>query len=263
MIGREPKIILMALGLIVLAVGRSGAQIVNTHRGFSDDEEGWDGVVGLAIDLRTGNTEYLDLELDARGQYQSGRHRVRAIVVTDYRTAKGEKTAESLLAHVRYNYRFLPALSSIVYLQWGRDPFRRIEARDIFAVGARLDLFRKKGWPAAFGLSLAWESEEYTVDIGFIDPTGSEVVRTRLRLSLFLTVYSRKLENVAIDVWGIFEPLVGDISIARSSGSARVAVDILGGLGLVTTYTITHDSDPPSAVKDVDSRLRVGFTWSF
>jgi len=260
--GRRLAVVLTVVGLTALG-SRGAAQIVNTHRGFREEDLGWYGVIGLALDLRTGNTRYVDAEIDGKVQFQSARHRVRALLLTDYRTSKGEKTAESILAHVRHNYRLHPSLSSIAFVQWGRDPFRRIAWRNSLGVGARVDLFRDHGWPVALGASVMGEREGLEVQIGFVDSTTSEEVRTRYRLSTFVTVYSTKIEHAKIDVWGIFEPLINDLSVARSSGSARAAVDVSSGMAVVATYTITHDSDPPSDVREVDSRLRIGVTLRF
>lgn len=261
--GGVPRILMFGLVLTMSVLAQARAQIVNTLRGFNDEELGWSGVIGWAIDLRTGNSRYLDAELDGRLQYQSDRHRVRAVVVTDYRTSQGEKKAESILAHTRHSYRLLPWLASIAYVQWMRDPFIRIASRSSVGVGGRVDLFREHGWPVGLGTSLMLEREKLIVEIGFPDPIPSKATRTNYRFSFFITVYSTKLDKLDVDVWGIFEPVVGDLTIARSSGSARVSVNIVGGLRMVTTYTITHDSDPPAAVEDLDSRLRVGLNWRF
>jgi hypothetical protein len=238
-----------------LAVQSASAQIINTLRGFDDEEYGWSGGVLGSMALAEGNTQYFEFEVDAKVQYQSERHRWRAIASSTRRTALGAEVAESRVAHLRHNYRFLPRVSSIVFLQGQYNPFVRVETRVLVGGGARVEVVQGIRWNSAVGLTLMHEIEELTYQKG--------EYTTRNRFSFFLTVYRAEKKGVNIDIWGFYQPVIDDLANARASGAASIRVNVVGGLYFLAGYVVSHDSNPPESVKKLDQTLRSGLGWDF
>ncbi len=235
--------------------GPVSAQIVNTMRGFDDAEKGWSGDLRGTISIADGNTNYFEFELFTAVQHQGERNRWRLLGRVSRRTASGQEVAENRLLHLRHNYRFLPRVASIVFLQGQYNPFKRIETRVLAGIGLRFDLTQRDKWNAAVGGTIMYEEEELT------DQTG--LFTSDFRYSLFLTVFRDVSEGISIDISGFCQPLVDDITDARALAAASVRADIIGELYLLFAYDLEYDADPPADVEKLDQNLRSGLGYDF
>lgn len=254
---RSSVIVLMILVVLLGVVPQAGAQIINTLRGFDDEEEGWTGSAAAALAAADGNTEYFELDLDARAQYQHGRNRLRFIGGAMRRTAGGTEIAQSRLGHARHNYQFLPWLSSILFVQGQYDPYLRIESRIVAGAGARVDLFREHVWRSAVGAAAMHESEDLTDNA-----SGFE---NRYRFSFFATMYRKDAKDAGVDLdfWAFYQPVMDDFGNARVSAAASAQVDLIGNLYFFVNYVIRHNSTPAPGVKKRDQSVRSGVGIDF
>ena len=250
------SVVVAAAVLAGPAAGTADGQIVNTLRRWSDAEPGWDGDVEARFALASGNTEYLEFAGGASLQFVASRHRVRAFTNASVRNANDEKVAESLLAHLRHNYRLTPVFSSLVFLQHSSDPFRRIERRTLAGAGTRVDLVREAEWEASIGLSAMYEGEEFTDD-----PSGD--VEHELRGSFFASAIGDVTETLRIDLSAFYQPLFSDWGDDRVFFASSLRTRVIGGLDLLVGFDLTHESRPPEGVEPTDVRLGTGFVLDF
>jgi hypothetical protein len=247
--------ICLAAFLLFVTSAPAEAQIVNTLRGFDETEDGWTGGAAAALAVADGNTEYFELEFDARAQFQTEHHRLRFLGFGMRRTAGGEEVAQSRIGHARHNYRFRPWLSSIAFVQAQYDPYLRIETRLLAGAGARFDVFHGELWRLALGGVVMHESEDLTDDAeGFSD---------RERFSFFVTLYRLEEGGVDLDLWGFYQPVVDDFGNARVSAAASAKIDIVGNIYVFASYIVRHNSTPPPTVKKHDQSLRSGVGIDF
>jgi hypothetical protein len=239
------------------------AQIINTLRGFEDSEPGWSGNIAGSIALAEGNTDYFEFELDGKLQYQTTRHRFRAIGLHMHRTASGVEIAEARLGHLRHNYRLWQSISTVAFVQGQYNPFLRLESRTLFGAGLRFDFFEREIWKAAGGIAIMHETERLTDDLAVAPTDEVQESTSRYRYSLFLTLYGTTIKGTKIDLWGFYQPIVDDLKDARSSAAASLRVDIVGELYLLVSYVVRYDSSPPEGVEDLDYLLRSGLSWEF
>jgi hypothetical protein len=231
------------------------AQIVNSLRGFDDQAMGWSGRLESTVALADGNTEYFEFELGGTIQHKSERNRWRLLGLLMRRTAGPVEIAESRLGHLRHNYRLLPWLATVVFLQGQHNPFRRIESRVLLGGGLRFDVIRAESWNAAFGATYMYEDEELTDDsLGYTHKN---------RFSFFTSVFSASTEIVQLDLTGFYQPVITDFSDARASALASMRIDITGGLYFLTRAALQYDSRPPAGVKETDVTLRSGLGFAF
>jgi hypothetical protein len=257
------KTVLVFAAATVVLAGSVNAQIVNTLRGFNDDERGWSGALAGTVAFAEGNTEYFEFELNGKIQYQTIRHRWRVIGINMRRTALGVEIAEARLGHFRHNYRVWSRYSTIAFLQGQYNPFMRIESRILIGAGGRAELFGGDVWRSAVGVTLMHEAEELTDDTAFDPALQSGDTTTNYRFSCFLTLYRAGGNGVDIDMWGFYQPIVDDFADARASGAASIRVDLVGELGLLVSYVVKYDSNPPLGVEKHDYMLRSGLVWEF
>jgi len=245
---------------VVVAAGAwnspAGAQIINTLRGFDEDEMGWSGGVEGAVATASGNTEYFEYEVGGAAQHQGMKNRWRFLARTMKRTASGEDVARTRIGHIRHNYRLgTSRYSTLAFLQGQYEPFKRIEKRYLAGAGAQADLHRTGTWRSVLGASIMYENEELTDNNG---------IRTRdARFSFFLSVFRDVKEGVDVDVVAFYQPLADDFGDARANVAAGIRADIVGELYTFFRYVAEYDAQPAPGVEDLDQGLRAGLGYKF
>ena len=248
---RRALILLLPLTL-ACSLGTAHAQIVNTLRAFSDSL-GWDAAVEGFLAVASGNSEYLEFDVDGAAQYRSERHRVRFLGEHTRREAEGNEIARNTLIHVRHNYVLWQRIATVAFGQVQRNPFRRVERRTLLGGGLRYDAVAGAKFSAALGATVMYETEELTDDDrGAVD---------RARMSYFASALGQPRSGVQVDVVAFYQPLVDDYNAVRAYAAAALRVDIVGGLYLAFAYDLVHDSDPPAGVEPTDQRFRSGLGW--
>ena len=252
--GTLPVVAAAAVALLASASGAHG-QIINTLRGWSEDEVGWSGEVAAAIAIAQGNTEYFELDLSAAVQYAGDRHRVRALADADRRTASGVDIAEATLIHLRHNYRLTPVVHSLLFIQVQNNPFQRIDSRFLLGLGAWFDVVRAETWEASLGASYMRESENLTDD-------DSGTAR-RNRGNFFASVFGKLTKQVLVDAYAFYQPVITDWSNARASVGSNLDVALVGQLALVVGFRFAYNSEPAPGVEKDDMWLRTGLRFNF
>jgi hypothetical protein len=258
-----PKAILVTVVVASVFAGPAEAQIINSLRGFEEEDPGWSGELVGSIASARGNTRYFELSLEGRIQFQTERHRLRVLGLNMRRTALGVEIAEARMGHIRHNYRIWSRLSSIAYVQGQYNPFIRIQSRVLIGGGGRVDVFRGNLWRSAVGVTYMYEEEELTAAQGQRAAAQTSRAAEKHRLSCFLTFYRVEKGGFDIDIWGFYQPLIADFGDARASGAASLRANVVGELYLFFNYMINYDSNPPPDVKDLDYILRSGLGWKF
>lgn len=261
--GIRPVALLIAIAIAAAFANPSKAQIVNTLRGFDDEDPGWSGELTASIASAEGNTRYFEFTLDGRIQFQTERHRVRVLGLNTRRTALDVEIAEARVGHVRHNFRIWHRVASIAFIQGQYNPFIRIQSRFLVGGGARVEVFRGNIWRSAVGAAYMYEKEELTVSLEQGADTQPNQAAGRHRLSFFLTFYRVKKEGFEIDLWGFYQPLVEDFEDARATGAASARTNIIGELYFFFNYMVNYDSMPPPGVEDLDYTIRSGLGWKF
>ncbi len=245
--------------LFILAVGvgstPANAQILNTLRGFDEDEMGWSGGIEGAIATASGNTEYFEFEIGGAAQHQGEKNRWRFLARTMQRTATGDEIARSQIGHIRHNYRLTSRFSTLVFLQGQYEPFKRIQKRYLAGAGVQTDLHRSADWSSVLGGSIMYEDEELTDNNG--------ITTSDARLSFFLSVFRDVKEGVDVDLVGFYQPLADNLGDARANMTFGMRADIVGELYTFFRYVAEYDSEPAPGVDDLDQNLRAGLGYKF
>ncbi len=243
--------ILLSLFVPTLAQG----QIVNTLRGFADDEDGWAGSLDGYFDISEGNTVYREYGGAFTLQFLTGQHRIRALASGLRKESRGELIAESSRVHLRHNYWFAERWASIAYVQDSRNPFQRLESRFLLGAGARFDAIRGEGFDAYLGLTTMLEREVIQDD-----PRDGDLQH---RMSSFLSLLYDLSERTQIDLVAFYQPRWDDFSNYRTVVSSRLKVEIVGSLYFSLNYEFQKQTRPPAGVGPTDWNLLSGIGWGF
>jgi hypothetical protein len=249
-----------SFGVIVLYAVLSlatpaAAQIINTLRGFGD-EEGWAGRVEALLAAADGSADYFEFDLGAAVQYRAGRNRVRLLAQRMRRESRGEKIADNTLGHLRHNYDLSGPLATVAFVQGQQNPFRRIEERFLAGAGLRVDVIERDHVDMLIGAVYMREHEQIT-------SVPADSVVNRNRASVYASILGKPRESVQLDLAAFYQPVIGEIDDQRAFVAAAVRVDIVGGLYFTFAYTLVHDSLPPPGVPETDQYLRSGLGFQF
>jgi len=245
----------LTLALLTVVPGRADAQVINTLRGWDDDEPGWSGEVAASIALSEGNSEYFEYNLAGAGQYAKSRHRVRALVEAARRTASGVEVAEATVLHLRHNYELTSVVHSLVFFQTQSNPFQRLQSRVLLGLGARFDVLSGDTWDVSIGAAYMRDREDLTDDDS--GPVGEN------RADFFLSALGKLSEQVVVDAYGFYLPLISDFADARISLGGNLDVILVGQLTLFTGFRFAHNSNPPAGVEKDDIWLSTGLRFRF
>lgn len=238
-----------AMVLLALLPALAEGQIVDTLAGFADDATGWSGGLGASIATTGGNTERLDLSTTARTQWLGDGDRWRCIGGYTRASSEGATIAESAFAHLRQNHRLSHRWWTLAFAQVSHEPFQRLRSRVLLGAGAQVSLLRDEKRRLAIGAAPMFEWERLE------DVTGTDFDQ---RLSTFLDVEAELRAGVTLAATAFAQPRWQDLGDLRAILNARLAVALADHLQLVVGASMTHDSDPPTAVESTDWSLRTG-----
>jgi len=246
--------VMIGLGLL-LTVQPVSAQIVNTLRGFSTDEPGFDGEFGFYLNLSQGNTEYEEYGSSLTFQWRGQHQRVRGMASGRWKTARNEDVADASSVHLRHNWWFAHRWGTIVFVQNQHDRFQRLKSRFLLGGGFRYDLYLAQRFNSFMGVTTMYENEQIEDD--------TRPSQSHQRLSSFLSFLFDLDEGTTFDLVGFYQPDWSDFADFRSSVQARLKVELVKQLYLDLHFEHRYDSRPPERVKGVDWSLRTGLDLNF
>lgn len=157
-------------------------EVVTIAAGEPKEINFWAMKVGLGVNIRTGNTEQTDFNLNAQFQRRTVKNRVNIDYlgnfseVTDPLTDVSSQTANNHRASAGWN-KFISDrfFVSPIFAEWYRDPFQNIDARWTVGVGAGYDIIDTPKTELSINGGPAYQSNEFSS----VDPiTGSDSAST-------------------------------------------------------------------------------------
>ena len=236
-----------------VAAGARGA-IVNSLRGWSEDEQGWSGAVAGSYGASGGNTPQSTFEGSGRVQLRSDANVWRLIGSGKRTTVHGVETARSTLGHLRHNYLLSDRWATLAFLQHQRNPFQRLDSRFLLGIGGRWQAVKGTSTLIYIGAGHMFEQERIQDEEGY---TKAQ------RFSGFVSLETRLNENVVVDFLVFYQPLWSDFQDWRMYGEVALEVELTGSLSLFTGYKREHNSTPPEGVEQTDWDTKTGLLFKF
>ena len=246
--------LLTAAGLLAGPVCGARAAIVNSLRGFAEEEPGWSGALAGSYGARGGNTEESTFEGSGRLQWRNEPAIWRLIAAGNRTTRGGAETARSSLAHLRHNYLLNQRWATLAFLQFQKNPFQKLESRFLLGLGGRWRAVKGKSAVLDLGAAHMFEQEKIQGGGGFAKAQ---------RLSSFLSLQLTVREGVVIDCLVFYQPRWNDFGDWRIHGETKLEVALSDALSLFTGYNLDHNSRPPTGVDKTDWETRTGFAVKF
>lgn len=179
------------------------SQIISIAAGEPKEINFWAMKVGLGLNIRTGNTEQSDFNINARFQRRTVKNRIDVDYianysrVTDPATDNTSDTANNQRASAGWD-KFITDrfYVSPIFGEWYRDPFQNISTRWTFGVGAGYDIIDTSKTTLTLSGGPGYQTSRFTS----VDPvTGSNSEDTPA--FLLNTVFDKELTGWIDFIW--------------------------------------------------------------
>jgi putative salt-induced outer membrane protein YdiY len=240
----------------ILVISASGARaaIVNSLRGWAEEEQGWSGALAGSYGASGGNSPQSTFEGSGRVQLRSQANVWRLIGTGKRTTVRGVETARATLGHLRHNYLLNDRWATLAFLQHQRNPFQRLDSRFLIGLGGRWRAVKGESTQIYLGAAHMFEQERIQDEEGHIKAQ---------RFSGFVSMEARLSEDVVVDFLAFFQPRWSDFKDWRLYGEVSLEVELTGSLSLFTGYKLEHNSRPPEGVDQSDWDTKTGLLFKF
>jgi len=249
---RQAVLAVAALVLLIPAAGR--ATIVNSLRGWNEDEQGWSGAITGSYGASGGNSPQSTFEGSGRLQLRNRNNVWRLLALGRRTTVRDVETANAVLGHLRHNYLLSDRWATLVFFQHQRNPFQRLDSRYLLGFGGRWKAVQGQSTLIYLGAADMFEQESIQ------DEEGHEKAQ---RFSGFASLETSLSEDVVVDFLIFYQPRWSDFKDWRMFAGIDLEVELTGSLALFTGYQIEHNSRPPVGVHQTDWRTKTGFAFKF
>lgn len=244
---------------------------------MEDVEEGWGGHFDAKLSFLTGNADLQQLGGSTRVQYQRfhtdsefkklstqigrpvSRHLVFLVSSIDVGRRKKNYFINRGFSHLRWVRRWIPLLSSEVFIQHQFDDFKRLQNRVLIGSGARVPLLEEKNLSLNLGSGVMLELERLSINGAISDP-----LTRYIRLTEYLAFSWNSLDKkMSIVNTLYYQPRVSGWSDYRILNELDIDFSFNQTLSFVFQIRGSYDHEPPQDVKPFDlgvtQALRVRF----
>jgi hypothetical protein len=247
-------------GLLALPPASVHAQVNIESLRREDPPEGLSGSLGGDLNITTGNVDFVSINANAR------LNRVRG-TLTELLIGQGglgflgrNRFATSGLLHYRQTYRLASWIGPEWYAQADYDRSLLLDLRALIGSGARFDFARGTWGRFGAGLSLMLEHERFALPEAAVHPSTT----TEIRNSTFVTLRIVPGQQLVVSSTTYLQPALGDpTGDLRVLENLRIATALTERLQLTVTFDMRYDSEPPDGVSSLDTRTRMGVTFTY
>jgi len=248
------------LAITLLAPSPLAAQINIESLRREDPPPGLSGALGGDLNITTGNVDLVQINLNARLTRVSG-------TLTELLIGQGglgflgrNRFATSGLVHYRQTYRVTDWVGPEWYVQTDYDRALLLDLRALVGSGLRFDFARGSWGRFGAGLSIMLEHERLNLP----ETAVHDAKTTTIRNSTFVTLRVVPGEHLVISSTTYVQPTFADpTGDTRVLENLRIATALTERLDLTVTFDARYDSGPPDGISGLDTRLRMGVTFSY
>jgi len=188
-------------------------------------------------------------------QYKMKKHLVLFKNDVSFQKIEGENFDNSLVSHLRYNYRFHDRIAWEVFTQGQYNKVNLINFRGLLGTGPRVKLTNSENYKFYLGTLAMFEYEE--VDDG-VTP-----LQRNLRGSSYLSFSLYPTERISMVSTTYYQPLFKQFSDYRISSESSLLVEMFTNFALKTTYRFIYDAVPAVGIPNSQYEFTTGITYSF
>ena len=258
------------------------AQVNTESMRVGAEEPGWASTIDLSSSLQRGNTERDNLGAGARVQYawlhangepetgegeetndEDVQRPTNVIFLTSnysFTRLNENRFVNNALSHLRFIREHSARFSYEAFGQHQFNEFTRLEQRLLFGGGVRFRVLQDPRAEVFLGTGYMLERETLDLPAALPDARRSEHHRS----TNYVTVrYNSEDERLRLVETLYFQTRVDQVEDYRLLSETSFEIQLLRRLALAISLNVTHDSEPPTGVKETDVVLSNSLRYSF
>lgn len=257
----RPLFVALLLGLLLSGLPSAAQAQINIESLRRDDAPaGLSGSVGGDLNITTGNVDFVSVNLNARLTRVTGSLTELLIGQGGVGFLGRNRFSTSGLLHYRQTYSLTDWIGPEWYVQTDYDRALLLDLRALVGSGARFDFARGTWGRLGAGVSLMLEHERMNLPETAVHPTPT----TEIRNSTFVSLRIVPGEHLVVNSTTYLQPaLDAPASDLRVLENLRIATALTEQLQLTITFDMRYDSDPPDGISALDTRTRMGVTFTY
>lgn len=261
----RPKRVALAALAVLAATAVAGTTTpasaqVNVEALRADDPPpGVSGSLGGDLTLQTGNTDFIQLRIEARRYHVENRVVTLMVGHGGLGFLDRNRFASSGLFHYRKTYWVTDWIAPEWYGQANYDRSRSLSFRVVGGGGIRAPRLNADWGHVGGGTGLLLEHERLSLSDTASHPRHTTVVRS----SSFATLRVVTENDLVLTSTTYAQPQVGEWGDVRVLEEFALATPVTERLALTVSFDLRYDSRPPDRVSSLDTRLRTGLTLTY
>lgn len=258
------------------------AQVNTESMRVGAEEPGWASTIDLSSSLQRGNTERDILGAGARVQYawlhangepetgeseetndEDVQRPTNVVFLTSnysFTRLNENRFVNNALSHLRFIREHSARFSYEAFGQHQFNEFTRLEQRLLFGGGVRFRVLQAPRAEVFLGTGYMLERETLDLPAALPDARRSEHHRS----TNYMTVrYNSEDERLRLVETLYFQTRFDRAQDFRVLSETSFEIRLLRGLALAISLNVTHDSEPPTGVKETDVVLSNSLRYSF
>ena len=256
MIGKEyslqilNKYIFLALALVIFPKLLVAEAIVNVEDSRKEGQVGFYSKASVALNGTRGNIHSNFYSVNLRLDNNSEKLESFLIMQKSQRKRNRALMADSSFVHGRLIFINESKFSTEVFVQQGKNPFRRYAERNVFGVGTRIALSES----SRLGLGILYEDDE---DLQALS-TETE------RLAVYYHDKFNLLKNIDLTTTLYYQPSINELkNDYKTSIITSLDFTVNENVKISLVYSGFYDSAPPIYAIKHDEQLTTNFSYSF
>lgn len=219
------------------------------------DTSGFSGSAGLKFAMKRNTKDFLSISSSLHLQYKMDRNLLLFKNDVEFQKIEGDKFENSLISHLRYNYRFHERIAWEVFLQGQYNKISLINFRGLLGTGPRFKLSNLENYKFYLGTLVMYEYED-------IDD-GVTPIQRDFRGSSYVSFTLYPIENLSFSSTTYYQPKLSQFSDYRISTQAALLVKIYANFSFSIDYTFTYDTFPAIGIPNSQYNFTTGIAYSF
>ncbi|MBT8262986.1 MAG: DUF481 domain-containing protein [Bacteroidia bacterium] len=219
------------------------------------DTSGYSGSLSASIALKRNVNDFVTISSDIHIQYKMKDHLILFKNEVAFQKIEGQDFDNSLISHIRYNYRFHPRIAWEIFLQGQYNKINLIDFRGLVGTGPRFKLTQSEKYKFYLGTLVMYEHEKVTDGV---TPTQKD-----FRGSTYLSFSMYPTEHITIISTTYYQPRIDKFNDYRISSQSSLLVGLFKNFALKTSYTFTYDTFPAVGIPNSQYDFSTGLTYSF
>lgn len=245
---RHTLLLLLAIVSLTQAVSQT---IVNTETLLLDADEAFQWTTGLAGDFSHGNSNVIDLSMDAGAAWTQGKWAIKAAGAWARLAEDGNDIQANAFGQIRVTVGEVGIVQPYAFAQVSRNNVLLLNQRNLAGLGIKRRLLDTESLFLETSLGAFWELESYTNESG-------EVPKELLRNSLIVSMAWQELDDVQLRMTAYVQSAYSDWTDSRVFLECSVNVALSSNIAMEWNAGFRWDGDPHGGLGSWDLGNTVG-----